>query len=170
MLRPINAVCPRVHHFRQRDRVRGDEHRSNTLVKWIQRVVVVSFCQFPRGRRCERILRATFESGDVEEKIRIVVVVGMNENPTCFPKDGQHRTGQTMFHLPEQRATEVDVVFHPTHSSATGPTLLLLLLRIDDVFLVRRERDMCRERDRVRSMDARSPRSARGERARSIQR
>ena len=43
VIRPINAMCSLVHDFRQGDRVRGDENRLNTLVKWIQRVVVVSF-------------------------------------------------------------------------------------------------------------------------------
>ena len=64
----------------------------------------VSFCQFPPGRRCERILRPTFESGDVEEKMPTVLVVGMNEKQTCFPNDAQHRTGPTMFLMSQNSA------------------------------------------------------------------
>lgn len=39
-------------------------------------------------------------------------------------------------------------MFHPTHSSVTGPTLLLV--RSDDVFLVRRGGGRCSGKDRVR--------------------
>ena len=82
-------------------------------MKWIQRVVVISFrfVNSPPERRCERILRPTFESGDVEEKMPTVLVVGINEKQTCFPNDAQHRTGPTMFLMSQ---------------NGTRPTLLLV--------------------------------------------
>lgn len=68
-----------------------------------------------------------------EEELRIVL--GVDRYESIVPLDGRKRTRKSVLDVPEDGATQIDVVLDQTHPAVSRPTLLVVVT--DQVLVVR---------------------------------
>lgn len=66
-----------------------------------------------------------FKSTHRKEKIGIIS--GVNWNKSVFPVNGRNASWKSIFNLPKDTSSKIDVVFHQSHPTILWPTLLIIV-------------------------------------------
>jgi len=132
---------------------RSHEDHSDSVLKLLQRVIIHSQVRLCRPLLGSLVLQiphsvlgghelfvqgsdlgqdSDFEASHAEQKIRVVLAV--NRHETAFPLDSGDASRQSVLDVPEHGSSQVDVVFHESHSRISGPTLLVVVA--NDVLIV----------------------------------
>lgn len=75
---------------------------------------------------------SALQSGHGKEQIGVVLAI--HGDKSALPLDGCHRSGQTIFDVPKHSPSQIDVMFHESHSGISWPALFVVVTH--NVFIV----------------------------------